>query len=1073
MRRSTTYRAAIAAAALLAIALDASAQSYDYPWQDPKAKVIATGDLEWQPEAFVFEAGEDPRYIDFDGGNDDADGTSRETAWKHHPWDRRAESNAAAAEGARTYVFKGGVVYRGRLDADESGTSPDERIVLTSDPTWGEGQGVLSGAIEIADGWAKLDPDAAPTGLPDAADVWMIDARSLVGRDDFVARKLWKAGTDATAGEPMRMARWPDWTGEEDPHDIKAGWHTWTAAETRKELAGTDTQYSAGTDAEHLPKGDEDFADGAYVYSEWGPVMGTPAALRVEAYDADTQTIYMGGFFGGTTQNMLPANARYYLENNPHYLDTPGEFWFSESGDDAGTLYLKVQPGEDPNEEAYDLGVERILVELPGGTEHVEIANLAFRHTTVWPELEARWYVAPEVECAAIHLLDDGNDLVVRNNTFEHVAAAVFFRAALDGSFLDNVLVSDNEIRHTDHGAIMIKNGSAWSKVDDSMGKLGRVDVLRNKLYSIGERPLRGGHGHAIEILYPETSEIAGNVLDKTYAAGVYFFGGKGSGHEWDAPFSRHLIHHNKVTNSLVYCNDWGGIESWQGGPTYIYNNVSGNPGGYWHWNHVNRPNLDARGHTTARFAFAYYLDAGFKNYLFNNIAFGNEDGSDLSSPHANTAALQGIIGYLNVAFNNTFYNFASGVRQQGPVAGRMKYLGNVMAEIGDTYFRNADQDRNADANQADARNEKDDAYAYETLAYARNVFHGGDGKPRTFGVFERTFGPYESLDDFSEALQKYGPLASGVGVEASDMPLRDPAAGDFRLSDDSAAVDAGVKAFVPWSLYKTVGEWNFTPQPSDPTRVQGENWYLYEAYRERHNYYHLPPVDLVAEGATADHWVDGELEDWTRGALAFDGEITAKVSQADVAAQVEYREGSEDRVVAPADRPTLDPIGDNLIVELFFKADVDAGSLVAKGEGYALNLDDGRVSFSVAGSSVTSEAGVADGEWHHVLAELNREAGELRLYVDGKQDAARRFDFDADSEIRNDADFVVGEGFVGAIDFLRVARGSLADSKTSIGELYAWQFDGPFLRDFAGNAPAGAGRDAGALESVPVSASR
>jgi hypothetical protein len=53
-----------------------------------------------------------------------------------------------------------------------------------------------------------------------------------------------------------------------------------------------------------------------------------------------------------------------------------------------------------------------------------------------------------------------------------------------------------------------------------------------------------------------------------------------------------------------------------------------------------------------------------------------------------------------------------------------------------------------------------------------------------------------------------------------------------------------------------------------------------------------------------------------------------------------------------------------------------------------------------------------------------------------------------------------------GAIDFLRIAHGTLADAHTSIQELYAWQFDGPAERDMRGVKPLGKGRDAGAIES-------
>ena len=68
-----------------------------------------------------------------------------------------------------------------------------------------------------------------------------------------------------------------------------------------------------------------------------------------------------------------------------------------------------------------------------------------------------------------------------------------------------------------------------------------------------------------------------------------------------------------------------------------------------------------------------------------------------------------------------------------------------------------------------------------------------------------------------------------------------------------------------------------------------------------------------------------------------------------------------------------------------------------------------------------------------------------------------------------NTGDLLVGGGpgqthMACDIEFLRIARSTFAASETSAEELYAWEFDGPQLRDFAGRAAAGA-RDAGALE--------
>jgi hypothetical protein len=109
----------------------------------------------------------------------------------------------------------------------------------------------------------------------------------------------------------------------------------------------------------------------------------------------------------------------------------------------------------------------------------------------------------------------------------------------------------------------------------------------------------------------------------------------------------------------------------------------------------------------------------------------------------------------------------------------------------------------------------------------------------------------------------------------------------------------------------------------------------------------------------------------------------------------------------------------------------------------------------------------VNDGKWHHAIAEVDRPAGKATIYVDGKSAGEGTLDAIAeDASLGNTADFVVGKGFSGALDFLRVCQSTLAESKTSIEELYAWEFDGPFLRDFCGVRPAGK-RDAGALQCV------
>jgi len=90
---------------------------------------------------------------------------------------------------------------------------------------------------------------------------------------------------------------------------------------------------------------------------------------------------------------------------------------------------------------------------------------------------------------------------------------------------------------------------------------------------------------------------------------------------------------------------------------------------------------------------------------------------------------------------------------------------------------------------------------------------------------------------------------------------------------------------------------------------------------------------------------------------------------------------------------------------------------------------------------------------------------------VDGRKEASARGE-DGSVSLANDGNVHVGGApdgryFDGALDFLRIAQGTLADADTTIEELYAWEFTGPFLSDFAGHKPTGQRRDAGALEQA------
>jgi hypothetical protein len=1034
-----------------------------WPWQEPHAKVLPTGDLEWAPRAFEFKPGGSARYIDFDRGSDASDGISKQTAWKHHPWDPNAAGRARACKGVHTYIFKQGVVYRGELDARESGMPPTP-IILTRDPTWGTGAAVICGS-EIVTGWKR---GARGAQIPDPEKVWCVDL-------DWAPRNVWMVARDGVVTR-IALARTPNWKIT-DPDDIKSEWWTWKNPDKpfdnytringqRRHLA---------FDKEHInTRHPQDYFEGAVVWTTKGWVMGNPFPARVLAVDRDKGSLTFAGQWGGEPTYKIIRGCQYYLEDKPQYLDSAGEFWFDKKGH-GGRLYLRLPGDQDPNRVHVEVA-KRIHMIDSRGMSHVRVCGLTFRFTnTYWNLVAAPYWVSHEsldVQPGCVRLVGSGTGIEISHCTFEHVHKGVRLKATDRNDSIDQVVVRDSVFSDTDSGGIELGDSTTYGDVAPPMGRLYDARVLRNKFDHIGLRPDLFGQGVAVLVDYAETVEVAGNMFERICAQGIDVHGSKSSGAATDRPFTRILIHHNKAIDTLINVDDFGGIETWQGGPAYVYDNISGNPGGYRSWDHALNPSAENR------FGHAYYLDGAFKNYYFNNIAWGNSKGP--TGKLANTAAFQEIISYDNTFFNNTVYNFVTGSRRQAPQAGRVKFLGNIWQSIGFRVFRDADPARTAKAgNEADAGPRRS-RFAIDTDAYSRNVFHDVG---ESFGVLEPSGRWLQTFQAFRNTLASFHPLAADVGVMAEKPPLRDAAAHDFRPSRSSAARGLGAKVFVPWSLYETVAEWSFYPIPGDPARILDEHWCMSPYYTGRDDYYKLPTYPLKGTNITLKDFQAGPLENWTTGALHLNGNGQYAVLANDdigqpVAIDVRGRQESMKRTASGAELSSPQIHNSSFLIEVYLKTTPGFadGTLIQKinDVGWALAVNEsGGVTIlakSKSGSaSLASQCVINDGRWHHVIAEADRKAGTLTLYVNGKLDSHGQ-GLGVDVSLANDADLYVGgtpngRCLNGALEFLRLARGTLADSKTSIGELYAWEFSGPFLDDFTGRRRPVDGGCAGAID--------
>ncbi len=1037
-----------------------------WSWQVPQAKVLPTGDLEWAPQPFEFKAGPSVRYIDFESGRDTNDGLAPQTPWKHHPWDPEAAGQAKACQGVHTYVFKQGVAYRGELNAKESGTA-ESPILLTRDPSWGEGPAVICGA-EAVTGWKK---GADNRFLPEPEKVWYVDL-------DWAPRNVWMVGNDGVVTR-IALARTPNWTIS-DLDDIQSEWWTWKNPDKPFDNYATinGQQRHLAFDKDDINESKpQDYYEGAIVWTTKGWVMGSPFQARVLAVDRQQGSLVFPCQWGGAPSYKIIRGCRFYLEDKPHYLDSPGEFWFDKKGN-GGRLYLRLPGDQDPSTVRVEVA-KRIRMIDSRGASHVHVRGLTFRFTNIyWNLTAAPYWVSHEsidVEPGCVRLLGSGTGLQVTHCTFEHVHRGVRIKAMDPQDVVDEVVVDDNVFSDADAGGVELADGTTYGDVAAPTGRLYDVRVRRNKFDHIGLRPDLFGQGGALMIKYAQTAEVAGNIFERVCAQGIDVYGAKPSGAATDRPFTRILIHHNKAVDTLLNNDDFGGIETWQGGPAYVYDNISGNPGGYRNWDHVLNPNAECR------FGHAYYLDGAFKNYYFNNIAWGKSKGP--AGKLANTSAFQEIISYQNTFFNNTIYNFVRGSRRQEPQAGRVKFLGNIWQSMGLSVFRDADPAKTA-AGNAGARR---DQFALDTNAYAHNVFYDV-GTGQGFGVLEPSGRWLGTFQEFRSVLESYKSLAATVGIMAEQSPLRDPAAHDFRPSAGSAAHGQGAKVFVPWSLYETVGEWNFYPIPGDPTRILDEHWCMSPYYTSRDDYYKHPTYPLQGVNITLKDYQNGPLENWTAGALHLNGrDQYAVLTNEDINRTVTMGgpRGTPQRTVSGADLTGPQVHTSNFLIEVYFQTApgrTDATLIQEMGDGgFALRLNEsGGVTLAAraAGANVgannhspllASHGVVNDGRWHHVIAEADRKAGTFTIYIDGKQDATGP-GLGPDASLANGADLYVGgtpqgHNLDGAIDFLRLARGTLADSKTTIEELYAWEFHGPFLYDFTGRARPADGGTAGAID--------
>ncbi len=1009
----------------------------------PEALVVdGPAEIRWMPQPFAFTPGRSRRYIDFAAGDDGRDGLTPATAWRHHPWDPAAGGSCAAGAGVHTYIFKRGAIYRGHLIGTQSGLA-DESVQLTSDPAWGTGEAVIAGSLGIASGWTQATAaDSGRAGMPAVAAgrLW-----SVILPGAQVPRALWRVRADGTR-QRLPLARWPDWNIEH-PYNhftqwlrvqrVVKGWPSTTIFAPKVLTAPEKDAYRGATVW-------MDHANTSGEFSIMGPL---PAAAA--SYDPAQGSLRI---LIDHPRRHPNANAPFFLENLPRFLDQPKEWWFDAK---ESRLWLRLADGDDPNTSVIEAAQHQVIIDLR------DVSRLVISGLTLTggncPDLTKApgggdWErVMPIRQMAAVRLTGACRNVTLANLAIVHSAGAGIVNLVTShDQALEHIDIRDSRFADLDNGGIDLNRRS--TAIKGPSGLLTDLRLWRNHFSDMGLRCSQPQAGQAINLQGVWVADIAGNLVERSAAQGINVVGGGG-----EAPLVRIQIRHNQVVDTLLYKTDFGGIEFWGSGPCYVYGNISANPVGFVAHRNIYHKNE------------AFYFDHGLKGYLFNNLGW-SERRPDASRGVMGSTFFKEVRNRWNQAFHNTACDFRGMQAHEGAHGDQQHYLGNLFLDgVSHFSFWRLDQ--------------------AQEIAYANNLVAGSYRQ-----IYSRWQGdefPTAELFDARLATRS-NHLSDAFGWVSDEPPVRDAAKRDFRPTATSAAIDRGVKVFVPWSLAATVGEWHFRRHRRDPTTVLGYDLYVQGFAGGEASRYHLPMAeeaerpddripgnDLSGVGFTADDYVVGPLEDWVRGALRFDGKRTLVMPHAGLVRDFTLMREKQPVVIPGRERDTVEMQDNAFLIEAVLRVEPGhhggtiAGKLDAMA-GYALGLDDaGRLQLALrsGGQHVLSVTRVSldDGRWHHVLAEVDRSAQVVRLYIDGAKAAAGRTPVSGAS-LANGADFVVGASFTGAIDYLRVARGTLADSRTSIGELMSWQFNGPALHDFTGRAPTGGFRDIGALEHPTIS---
>lgn len=315
-------------------------------------------------------------YIDYEGGSDQADGTSPKKAWKHAPGDANASDTpkSVTLQGGDVLLFKGGVAYRGSLTLDCSGAD-GKRIRLDGNRSgaYGEGPAILDGGT-IIENWQRCSSAEQVKGNALWKDIFYADVDIDIAKNfshgTFVSHRQVPRDKMAPwqriilcdgARSLLPIAQMPKPKDNFYP-DIPSGFYKSVQKIGHVKAEGISTI----TDPEQLAGKEADYFEGMQVGVHGGNNHVYFASIK--SYDPEKKQLTVPQFKPKTYND-----TRYALFNSVRLISEKGE-WAVEALDNGKTrFYLLPDRLVDGKPSNIGFPVLETGIQLINGASHIEI----------------------------------------------------------------------------------------------------------------------------------------------------------------------------------------------------------------------------------------------------------------------------------------------------------------------------------------------------------------------------------------------------------------------------------------------------------------------------------------------------------------------------------------------------------------------------------------------------------------------------------------------------------------------------------------------------------------------------